>query len=115
MRSVCIGAKGDVRSYLRQEVETVAASIPQQAASPPVQLIIQNSSTAARAFQILLVQSQVSSTQPEKEQQPVAPVPQRLSQLSRRDLSDFWASPLRPVSMELKRYFKRYFKWFQGL
>ena len=32
-------ANGDVRSYLRREVETVAASIPQPTA--PVQLIIQ--------------------------------------------------------------------------
>eukprot|EP00438_Fugacium_kawagutii_P021009 Skav228374 [mRNA] locus=scaffold1981:266569:268374:+ [translate_table: standard] len=35
-------ANGDMRSFLRREVETVAASIPQQAASPPVQLIIQS-------------------------------------------------------------------------
>lgn len=71
---------GDVRSYVRREVETVAASIPQQAASPPVQLIIQNSSS-------------VSETKPERELPP-RKMPQDFWHLSKKDLTDFLASPL---------------------
>lgn len=39
-----------MRSFLRREVETVAASIPQQAASPPVQLIIQSPGAVTQSW-----------------------------------------------------------------
>ncbi|CAL1171863.1 unnamed protein product [Cladocopium goreaui] len=94
-------ANGDMRSFLRREVETVAASIPQQAASPPVQLIIQNSSS-------------VSSTQPEREQLPPQKVPQHLWQLSRQDLSDFWSSPLnRAFPLHLVKFLNAHVCFFK--
>ncbi|CAE7034412.1 unnamed protein product [Symbiodinium natans] len=79
---------GDVRSMVREAAQTVAASVPQRAAAPqaPVQLIIQNSSTVTT--------SQVPETPPEPPK-----MPQHMWELSRKDLVEFWMSPLNRICL----------------
>ncbi|CAE7393158.1 unnamed protein product [Symbiodinium sp. CCMP2456] len=80
---------GDVRSMVREAAQTVAASMPQRPAAPqaPVQLIIQNSSSVTTSQQV-----------PEMPPEPPK-MPQHMWELSRKDLVDFWASPLNRVCL----------------
>ncbi|CAE7236454.1 unnamed protein product [Symbiodinium microadriaticum] len=74
---------------VREAAQTVAASMPPGPAAPqaPVQLIIQNSSSVTTSQQV-----------PEMPPEPPK-MPQHMWQLSRKDLVDFWASPLNRVCL----------------
>ncbi|CAE7627266.1 unnamed protein product [Symbiodinium pilosum] len=78
---------GHVRSLVREAAQTVAASVPPRPSQTPVQLIIQNSST-------------VTTTQQPQEKPPQPPkMPQNMWELSRKDLVDFWTSPLNRICL----------------
>ena len=74
---------------VRGEMQHVAASIPQSAGSPPVQVIIQNSAGC-----------ETRDTRDTQRNDPPPPkLPQHLWEVSRQDLADLWASPLNRVCL----------------
>eukprot|EP00931_Biecheleriopsis_adriatica_P108557 TRINITY_DN82888_c0_g1_i1.p1 TRINITY_DN82888_c0_g1~~TRINITY_DN82888_c0_g1_i1.p1 ORF type:complete len:194 (+),score=35.76 TRINITY_DN82888_c0_g1_i1:31-612(+) len=84
--------EGEIRSMIRREMkQAFAASVPpnlQRATSAPVQIIVQNSST---------VNAEQKVESPPPPPPPPPRMPQRVWDLSRQDLADFWASPLNRI------------------